>query len=231
MQIYPSILEKDSDSFFTQLNQVLPHFDHIQIDITDGLFVPQKTVQIEELNAMRSTLTTSNKTFEFHLMVNDYKKEIEKLEKLKETIKITGVLIHIKALALDPSVATLPRDDGGEQFKPADNNNRWEYGIVLNPENDVSDNWETIKQFGTVQLMTVNPGQQGSPFVPEALDKIGELRQCGFVGKIILDGAMNDKTLPIVLQQKYLPDAICPGSYFKENVEDRLKTLRNILSK
>ena len=87
-----------------------------------------------------------------------------------------------------------------------------------------------IKDFPFIQLMTVYPGQQGAPFVPEVLDKITVLRKKGYSGKITLDGAMNDTTLPIILSKKYLPDAICPGSYFKQNPQTQLEKLQRILA-
>lgn len=230
MQIYPSILELSIDAFEAKMSLVLPHFTHIQIDITDGIFVPNKTVQIEELENGGWRME-DGKTFEFHLMARDYKTEIEKLEKLKEKINITSVLIHLGAIVRDPH-APLDgaQDDKGRALRLTQNDvGGWKYGIVLNPEDSVTDNWELIKQFDIVQLMTVHPGQQGSPFVPEALSKIGELRELGFTGKIILDGAMNDKTLEVVLQQKYLPDAICPGSYFSVDISNRLHVLEQML--
>lgn len=226
MDIYPSILETSKETFFAKLELLLPHFDHFQIDITDGIFVPGKTVQIEELYKLFNekpsfAKASASKAFEFHLMVKDYEKEIIKLEKLSKYINITNVLVHLSTLVLDPSTP----------LRSAQDDNKWEYGIVLNPEDEVTPNWDTIETFKTVQLMTVHPGQQGGPFLPNVLFKISELRERGFKGKIILDGAMNDTTLPQVLENSYLPDSICPGSYFKENVEERLNKLKNMLSK
>lgn len=228
MQIYPSILETDVKSFNEQLDRVLPFFSHFQIDIADGLFVPNKTVQIEEITehrtwSMEHGALISTKTFEFHLMVEDYITEIEKLKLLRKVINIRTVLIHKKSLPLDPSTPQpfakgwVAQDDKG-----------WNYGLVLNPEDDITTNWQVIKQFPIVQIMTVNPGFQGTPFLPETLDKIDELKHLGFTGKIILDGGINDKTLPLIMRRKFLPQAICPGSYFKTNVAKRLSLLKQI---
>jgi pentose-5-phosphate-3-epimerase len=151
------------------------------------------------------------KTFEFHLMVKDWKVELVKLEKLDWNI--TRVLIHAPVF--------------NSNFQPQIS--KFNLGLVLNPEDSVADNLSTIKLFPTVQLMTVHPGKQGSPFVPEVLEKIKELRENGYDGEVILDGAMNDKTLALVLEHDYLPDAICPGSYFKENVKNRLAALENLI--
>ena len=202
MLIYPSILEKNTDDLLKRLKALLPFFSYFQIDITDGKFVPNKTVQIEEIATTIERWnngTIKQKTFEFHLMVDDYVSEIEKLNLITNVVKIKCVLIHIKVLPAVP------------------------YPLSSNFQ------WDSIKQFDTVQLMTVHPGQQGSPFVPEVLNKIEELHKLGFGGKIILDGAMNDKTLAFVMKQKYLPDAICPGSYFSSDIIHHLELLQRII--
>lgn len=200
MDIYPSILETNIDDFITTFNKLSALFNHFQIDIADGLLVPNKTIQIEDIvkQVTSNKIQVTNKLFEFHMMVNDYQKEIEKLDKLKNILNILSILIHLKSL-IPPNPPNSPN---------------FPFGIVLNPEDDVVSNFETISHFPTVQLMTVHPGKQGSPFFPDQLEKINQLREADYKGKIILDGGINDQTLPIILKNKYLPDAICPGSYF-----------------
>jgi len=215
MHIYPSILEKKIIDLSNKLDYLLPYFSHFQIDITDGKFVPNKTVQIQDIISTIEQFnneTIKQKSFEFHLMVNDYQSEIAKLDQLIKFVNITSVLIHLKSLNTKYKIL----------------NTKYSIGLVLNPDDDVSANIETIMKFPTIQLMTVFPGRQGSPFVPEVLTKIDELRNLGFKGKIILDGSMNDQTLASVMKRKYLPDAICPGSYFNTDVADRLKRLQQI---
>ncbi len=204
MNIYPSILEDNLERFTAQFTKLSPFFTHFQIDIADGIFVPHKTVQIEELTEWSKTVDT-NKTFEFHLMVADAQMEIEKIKNLSSNITITQVLIPIQ-----PLTSTLP------------------LGVVLNPEDQVMTNLDTIKLFNTAQIMTVHPGAQGTPFMLEMLTKINELRDNGFTGDIILDGGINNETLPIILNNKHVPTAVCPGSYLHEDTENRLKILQNI---
>ena len=77
--------------------------------------------------------------------------------------------------------------------------------------------------------MSVNPGKQGSPFIPETLKKIEQLRLLGYRSKIFLDGGVNDQTLPLILNQKYLPDVLCPGSFLTraKDLEKNIKFLKN----
>lgn len=217
MKIYPSILEKSVDSFWQRLDYLSQFFPYFQIDIADGKFVPNKTIQVDDIisTIKQCSNVTIEKIFcEFHLMVKDYLTEIEKLKKLSQFMKIKKILIHLKVFKY--SKFLIP-------------DSKFEIGLVLNPEDDVKSNWRIIKQFPTIQTMSVNPGFQGTPFLPETLNKINQLRKLGYKGMISLDGAINDKTLPIILKNKHQPDILFPGSYLKEKTDERLKKLKAII--
>lgn len=211
MQTVPSILEKDASSLFYQINKLSSYFSRFQIDIADGIFVPNKTVQIEEI-MKHVTYNMKHITFDFHLMVKDYKKEIEKLEKLKEIIKINYVFIHFDLLP---------------NYQLLTTNYSLSIGLTFNPQDQVGNltSHYALDTIPYLQIMSVNPGFQGSPFLPETLNKIEQLRDIGYRKEIFLDGAVNEKTIPVILSKKYQPDFICPGSYLtktktlEENVE------------
>lgn len=223
MLIYPSILEANINTFWSQIKKMVPIFPYLQIDIADGQFVRNKTIQIEEVLTTfpnyELLIANYSPSCEFHLMVNDYLKEIKKLKELKNFIKIEKVLIHLKAF----------KKTNYQLLSTKITN--YSYGIVLNPEDDVKENWPMIKKFSTIQIMTVNPGFQGSPFLPENLKKINELRELGYQGIITLDGAINNKTLPIILKNKYLPDIVFPGSFLREEPQKNLLILKKLLTK
>ncbi|HEX7543060.1 MAG TPA: hypothetical protein VF385_03190 [Patescibacteria group bacterium] len=217
MQTVPSILEKDINGLISQIHNLSSYFPRFQIDIADGLFVPNKTVQIDDiiiaLNKQSNNGAMKQCNFDFHLMVKDYKTEIEKLEKLKKIIKINLILIHFSAIS-----------DFGFQISDLSS---LSIGLTLNPEDQVADltNHYSLKQIPSIQIMSVVPGVQGNPFLPDTLKKIEQLRLLGYRNKIFLDGAINDKTLPFINKQKFKPDVVCPGSYLtkaknlKKNVE------------
>jgi pentose-5-phosphate-3-epimerase len=79
--------------------------------------------------------------------------------------------------------------------------------------------------------MSVNPGFQGSPFLPEMLNKIEQLRNIGYRKEIFLDGAVNEKTISVILSKKYRPDFICPGSYLTKakDLEKNVEYLRELI--
>ena len=78
--------------------------------------------------------------------------------------------------------------------------------------------------------MSVVPGVQGNPFLPDTLKKIQQLRMLGYKPNIFLDGAVNDKTLPIINKLKYKPDVICPGSFLAKakDLEKNVEFLKGL---
>ena len=213
MNIYPSILETSIEGFESTFLKELPHFSYFQIDISDGEFVEKKTVEIHEVhNILTNHLELLiDKSFEFHLMVKDVSHYLNELT-LLQNISIKRVLFPI-------------------QYPPEFHDYKNPLGFVLNPEDTVEDYWETISKSNmeSIQIMTVHPGSQGQPFMPECLNKIDVLRERGFTGSIILDGCINNRTLPIILQNKHLPTDVCPGSYFKADTANHLQILQELI--
>src|SRR3989344_593450 len=213
MYIIPAILEKTNNGLVNQLYHLTPYFTRFHIDIADLQLVHNTTIQIEEIT--ESTLTAMNKkTFDFHLMVEKYQSEFEKLHELSSLITINTVFVHLTPF---------------EKNRLKLNNTAFQLGIVLNPEDEVSAHWEVINTFSAIQIMSVQPGFQGASFLPETLEKINELREKKYPGKIYLDGGINDKTLPLILRSTHLPDVLCVGSYLKENSSEKLKLMNLLL--
>ena len=146
-------------------------------------------------------------------MVNEYQSEIDKLLALSKTIAIHTVFVHLIPF---------------EKKKLKSNTLPFTLGIVLSPDDDVSAHWETIKSFKAIQIMSVQPGFQGAPFLSHTLNKIIELREKEYKGKIYLDGGINEKTIPIILKNHSLPDALCVGSYLKENTAEKKELLHRV---
>jgi len=198
MKIAVSLYEKTFKALLDQITKFSLYFSYFQIDISDGIYAPNKTVQIDEIKGV----FPNHLVFDFHLMVNDYKTEIEKLENWK-TGKLENILIHY---SLKPSL------------QPP-------IGLVLNYDDKVEDLKKDydLKKIPVIQIMTVEIGAQGNPFIPESLKKIEQLKNAGFGGKILLDGGINEKTLPQIIALKYKPDVLCVGSYLTKNPDFKNK--------
>ena len=202
MQICPSMPLPTMDDLAANINKLSPFYNYFQIDIGDGIFVSNRTVQIDDiLKGYKQFNNYQLLDFDFHLMVSDFEKDIEKLNQLKKLINIKNVFIHLSAISnFELRISDLSLIN---------------IGLTLNPQDQVSDltNHYDLNTIPCLQIMSVTPGVQGNPFIPETLDKIEQLRVLGYKSKIFLDGAVNDKTLPIINKLKYKPDVICPGSY------------------
>ena len=142
---------------------------------------------------------------------SDYASYIEQIDRLDSKLAINRVFI--------------PASESGKNIV---SHSKYEIGLVLNPEDSITKYLELLMQYKSVQLMTITPGAQGNPFKPEVLNKIDALRMGGYEGEIVLDGGINDVTLKEIVSRKYVPTGVCPGSYFKENVEEHLATLQSI---
>lgn len=224
MQIIPAILVRTPEEFKYQLARLLPHFDYFQFDIQDGVLVESKTVNIDQIIQVFNNnpqLTSKEIVVDFDLMVQDYQSVISQFSLFPSNIKINYLFLREKVAS---------REDLEElrksQFFPT---------IALEP----GDSIETIdKKFElinlpSIQIMTIHSGPQGQDFISEQLKKIEQLRNAGYRNKIFLDGAIDDRTLPLILKEKFQPDAVCIGSYFSraENLEERIKTINNLLGK
>jgi len=203
MKICPSILEYKPENYFKTVKKLSPYYNYFQLDFTDGIYVNNKTASLNDFIKLVSIHQSliSSLVFDFHLMVKDYQSEIEKLEKIKNLITIKNIFVHYD---LFPNYSLIT-----SHYSP------FNIGLVLNPQDKVDDlaNHYKLNTIQSLQIMSVIPGAQGKPFIPETLNKIEQLRLLGYRNKIFLDGAVNDKTLPMINSKKYKPDIICPGSF------------------
>ena len=144
--IVPAILTDNFVTFKEQLAKISPHFSSIQIDVIDGIFLPNKTFsEREDLKDINSEAY-----FELHLMVKD---PIAEISKWKEIDSVTSVVFHIEA------------DANVEECIKHIRQNNWKAGIALNPETPIEKIIPYVNLVDEVLFMTVHPGQQGAAFV------------------------------------------------------------------
>lgn len=177
--IVPAILADNFTTFKETLAKISPHFSSIQIDVIDGVFLPNKTFsereEIKDIN--------SEAYFELHLMVKDPITEIVKWE---NDDSVTSVVFHIEA------------DANVEECVKFIRQNNWKVGIALNPETPIEKIAPYINLVDEVLFMTVHPGQQGAAFVPEVLEKIREFKKLNPTVVCSADGGINKNTIKSV---------------------------------
>ncbi len=182
--IVPAILTDNFTTFKEHLAKVSAHFSSVQIDVIDGVFLPNKTfAEREELNDINSEAY-----FELHLMVKD---PIAEISGWKEIDSVTNVVFHIEANVNPEECIKIIRQ------------HNWKVGIALNPETPIEKIMPYVNLVDEILFMTVHPGQQGAAFVPEVLEKIKEFSARGgsaLGGKVIVsaDGGINKNTIKSV---------------------------------
>lgn len=208
MIIIPSLVEKTPEDLFSVIRKLSPYYQQFQVDIEDGVYISNKTLSVSDIQKyLLDNTPPENLVYDFHLMVKEYEVEIEKIDALKNTLTIQSILVHT---SLHPDYQMLVKKYSSFTF-----------GLVINPQEEVGGiaSQYDLNSVPIIQIMTVTPGPQGQPFIPEALQKIEQLRKMDFRNKIYLDGAINEETIPTITSLKYKPGVLCPGSYLARTDE------------
>ncbi|MFA6005571.1 MAG: hypothetical protein WC775_03765 [Patescibacteria group bacterium] len=214
MQITPTVNATTAQELEEQMILLCRLTDRIQIDVADGILINHKTIPLTHFAAFceKHEGQFAGNIFDFHLMVSEWEDVVSDLNELRSIIHINLILVHQVVFRRNTS-----------NFFPV--------GLVLNPEDTVSR--ETFKHVPAVQIMTVNPGPQGSPFLPQNLSKISDLRNSGYKGEILLDGGINEVTIPTILKQSVLPDVLGIGSQLTKSPspQEEFKQLTDLIRK
>lgn len=213
MQIIPSLLTDDQLIYVNSLDELQNACEMVQIDITDDLFVPEKTIDNSDL----TNLHIGTLQIELHLMVEH---PCITLTQWHHNPHVRRVYIHAECADISQKTLELIREHG------------WQVGIALKPETLISVLEPYIKQIDAVLFLGVEPGRQGRPFQPQVLEKIKTFKSKNPNIFCALDGGVSETTLPEIIQSGV--DAVCPGSAVfgnektpKENIE-RMKKLIQI---
>ena len=217
-QIIPALITSDEDSTndfeelktkFKKLRPFLTDFDNwVQIDITDGKFVPTKTViNLEDLRYF-----TEKANVEFHLM-------IEKPEEvIGEWIRLgpKKVIVHIEAIVDMNKLLAICRE------------NNIEVGLALNSEtpNMMIEPW--INAVDLILFLGVRPGKGGQEFIPEVLEKIKSLRQNFPDVKIEVDGGVRTANIEELKKAGVDIFVIGSGILKSPDIGAAIKELKNV---
>ncbi len=215
IQIIPSILVKTADEFKSQVLGLADSVTMIQLDVADGIFVPNTTWADPEVVKNNCDLS-----IELHLMVSN---PLEELKKWKKVEQIKRVLVHYESVA-----------DFRDVIFELENETDWQLGIVINPDTSYEQIEPYLNEVQSVMFMGVVPGKQGQGLIPEVLASITNFTIDYPDMFTEIDGAVNEETLETIIKTGI--KAICPGSAVfgnertpKENVE-RMEEIINKLT-
>lgn len=202
--VAPSILGRENkDKLVNKL--INKGFDTIHYDVMDGIFVKNKSLDINEMNYIFSN--TKEHTKYVHLMVADPDKYIKEYQDKADIISF-----HYEAESIDKIY---------KLFK--NYSHKVKLGISINPKTNIEQIYEFIPEAHHVLIMSVVPGKGGQSYIEESTDKILKLKE--YISKvspktlIYVDGGINNITGPGAA--KAGSDLLVSGSYLLNNLDDK----------
>jgi len=157
----------------------------IQIDVMDGHFVPSIGFGPAVVWALRPLVDVK---LDAHLMVLQPERHLAAFVEAGAD----RLIVHWEACLHPHDVLKSIRGLGVE------------VGLAINPGTSLKVLEEVLDLIDVVQVMTVNPGFGGQPFIHSQLDKIRHLRQMlddrGKAVSIAVDGGIDITTAPLVVR-------------------------------
>jgi len=205
-QVLPAILEHDLSSIQQRIDLVRDMCSEVHLDIMDGDFVPNTTVNDPVALA---ELHWGNLQVSLHLMIRHPELYIRKWA----WPNISTIYVHREAVNSVTGCIELIRSVGKK------------VGLVINPGTSSYEIVDYLDQIDAVMVMGVEPGFSAQGFNSDVLEKIIYLRQLKPNMPITVDGGVNLATKDMIV--KAGTTAVCANSYlFKA---DNVQTAYNLL--
>lgn len=218
VEIATSLLSLKTDNVSPVIyNLEVAHTDYVHIDVMDGKFVENDTVE-----RMRQYTTQikqiSNLPLDVHLMVEDINYYIEEYIPFRPNC----ITFHYEACKNKEEVLSYIKKIKEEEIK---------VGIAISPNTEVETIYEFLPFIHMLLVMTVEPGKGGQELMIETLEKIKTLYNYRDKNKlefnIEADGGINVKTISKV-KEVGIDIAVVGSAITKnENYRETIELLKN----
>lgn len=158
IDVTPAIFTDDFEVLKERIAALAPHVPWIQIDLSDGTMVPNKTFfELDKFSALFSQFPSIS--FEAHLMVDNPVKYLKPLA----DAGFKRIIAQVEAA--DP-----------RQFLEEAKLESVEVGLALDGASEVDILEPFMEEIDLLVIMTIEAGSAESPFLPESVEKIKNLR-------------------------------------------------------
>jgi ribulose-phosphate 3-epimerase len=210
VEVIPAILTNDVREAEAKLHDLEVFVPRIQIDIIDGAFAANKSIDPSAVEYIETDLL-----FDFHLMTK------EPTDWVERCVRGGG----------DRIIGQIEKMTDQLEFIGKVQETGLEVGLALDIDTPVSDiNEEALASIDAVLVMGYPAGAGGQPFDEKALKKIKELaeirKEKNLNFKICLDGGVNLDNIGKIVEAG--TDEVAVGkSLFVGNLEENITKLKN----
>ena len=185
LRIAPSILAADFAALGAAVAAVeRGGADLIHVDVMDGRFVPNITIGIPIVSALKRVATVP---LDVHLMIVDPERHIDAFVKAGAAM----VSVHVEVSPHLHRTLSAIRELGARA------------GVALNPSTPASALESVAGQLDFAVVMSVNPGFAGQTFIPRSASKIQEVRRlldsADSRAQVEIDGGVHSRNIAQVV--------------------------------
>lgn len=207
VQIIPAVLGKTEEQYKADMDKLsqCEAFKNgwVHIDFTDNKFVQNKSIEPE---TVRKFPTNFRK--EAHLMVSHPKECIDKLL----DAGFERIIFHIES------------EDNIDEAIDYIKTKSIKVGLAIKMDTPVEKLGSYKDKIDLVLVMSIVPGFQGQPFIPEALERIKEIKSFSWPVIIGVDGSVNNQNAKDLVNAGV--DNLIVGSFLlKGDIDENLERL------
>ena len=212
IKISPSILAADFANLERDIRRV-SSADYVHVDVMDGLFVPNITIGIPVVKAIRPT---TDLPLDVHLMIERPVRYVEQFCDAGADI----VTVHVEADTQENTLHCLELIHGKGKRS----------GVVVKPKTPAEAVLPFLSQCDMILVMTVEPGFGGQSFMADMMPKLRQIRAWidakNPACELEVDGGIDPVTCKTVIENG--ANVLVAGSavYKSDDIPGRIAQLR-----